>query len=104
MNNFERTYLQANEFERKAGFYWYLDNHHYIKDMADSLNTRLDIACGVVAALSPMIAWGDNLNLAYQMLKFKGKPPGKVKSNAFPRNIQKALKIIKTKKVFPYLR
>jgi hypothetical protein len=104
MTNFESTLLQANDFEKRAGFFWYLDSHNYIKEMSVSLNVKFDLACGIVAVLSPMLAWSENLNLAHQLIKFNGKLPASVKSSAFPLNIEKARKMLKAKRVFPYLR
>lgn len=102
MNNFEKLFLQANENERAMGFHWYLDAHNYLNSMADYFDKPLDIVCGITAVLSPMIPWNIDVNLTYNILKNKGKRPT-VTGGAFSQNIAKALKIYKTKRVFPSL-
>ena len=103
MNNFESTFLQANQFERNAGFNWYLDNHNYLRDMSKAFNVPLKITCSIVAVLSPGMAWQQNVNLAYNILKFKGKLPVHIKTSCYRANLKKAIQIYKTKKVFPFL-
>jgi hypothetical protein len=104
MNNFERCYLQSTENEKAMGVNWYLDSHNYLKEMSNYFDIPLNVTCGIVAVLSPMIAWQQNVNLAYHLLKFKCKIPKNIKNPSFPANFRKAIKIYKTKKVFPYLR
>jgi len=103
MNNFERTYLGSTEIEKTMGFHWYQDQHNYLKDMSAHFNVKLEVTCGIVAALSPLISWQENINIAYHFLKFKGKLPSNVKTSCFKINLKKALKIYRTKKVFPTL-
>ena len=103
MNNFESTFLQANQFERNAGFHWYNDGHNYLKDMAKHFNVPLKIVCGIVAVTSPGLSWSQNTILTYNILKFKGKL-SHIKTSCYKANIYKALNIYKAKKVFPYLR
>jgi len=103
MNNFERTYLESTETERIMGFHWYQDQHNYLRDMAGYFDVRLNVVCGVTAALSPMIAWKENLNMTYHVLKFKGRVPSNIKMPGLKGNIRKAIKIYRNKKVFPYL-
>ena len=103
MNNFEKTYLESNQFERSAGFYWYNDSHNYLKDMAVHFGVSLEVVCGIVAVTSPGLAWNQNTLLAYNILKFRGKLLN-IKVLGYRRNFQKAITIYRTKKVFPYLR
>lgn len=103
MNNFERVYLESTEIEKNMGFHWYQDQHNYLKDMSTYFDVKLSITCGIVAALSPLISWSVNVNLAYHILKFKGKLPRHLKTPCLPANLKKALKIYRTKKVFPTL-
>jgi hypothetical protein len=102
MNNFEREFLGANDFERKTGLYWYVDGHNYLKEMSKHFNVPLDIVCGMVAVTSPLLAWSVNVNLVYNILKFKGKV-SHIKTPCFSRNLTKALMIYKKRKVYPYL-
>jgi len=103
MNNFERTYLESTETERVMGFHWYQDQHNYLRDMAEHFDVKLDVVCGITAALSPMISWQENLNMTYHVLKFKGRVPSNVKMPGFKINVQKAIKIYRNKEVFPHL-
>lgn len=103
VSNFERVYLQANEQERAMGFHWYIDNNRYLIDMASFFNVEAKIVIGMTAVLSPGMAWQANVNLVYNMLKFKCKM-SQIKSSAYKPNIEKAIKIYRKKQVFPYLR
>jgi hypothetical protein len=104
MNNFEKTYLQSSDIERTMGLHWYADQHNYLKDMAGHFDIPLNVVCGITAVLSPLMAWQENVNLTYQILKFKGKLPAIFKTACFPLNLKKAIKIYKSKKVFPTLK
>lgn len=104
MNEFERTFLMANDQERAMGFHWYLDAHNYLKAMAAKFNKPLSMVCAMVAVTSPLLAWSVNVNLAYNLLKNKGKFVSRGKAPCFRRNLNKAQAIYKTKKVFPSLR
>jgi hypothetical protein len=104
MNNFERVYLQSTEIERAMGLHWYADQHSYLKDMANHFDVPMKLVCGITAVLSPQISYQQNINLAYHVLKFKGKLPSNLKTPCFSLNLKKAIKIYKSKKVFPSLR
>lgn len=104
MNNFERVYLESTEIEKTMGFHWYQDQHTYLKDMSEHFNIPLNVVCGITAVLSPMVSWQQNINMTYHILKFKGKMPGNIKMPGFRGNIRKAIKIYRTKKIFPSLR
>lgn len=103
MNAFERTYLESTAIEKNMGVHWYADQHAYLKDMSEHFDISLDLVCGITAVLSPMISWQENVNMTYHMLKFKGKIPSNIKMPGFKFNVRKALKIYRSKKVFPYL-
>lgn len=104
MNNFEKTYLESNQFERNAGFHWYNDGHNYLKDMSIHFNVPLKIVCGLVAVISPGLSWSQNTLLAYHILKFKSRLPSFIKNACYPANLKKAVAIYRTKKVFPHLK
>ncbi len=103
MNNFEKVYLQSTEIEKNMGLHWYSDQHNYLKDMSAHFDIPLDIVCGITAVLSPLISWQKNLTLSYHIFKFKGKLPVNLKTSCFSLNLKKAIKIYKSKKVFPAL-
>jgi len=103
MNQFEKTYLESNQFERNAGFHWYNDGHNYLKDMSIHFNIPLKIVCGIIAVTSPSLSWSQNTILTYNILKFKGKL-SHIKTPCYKANLYKALNIYKTKRVFPHLR
>lgn len=103
MSNFEKVYLESTEIEKSMGLHWYADQHNYLKDMSAHFDVPLDVVCGITAALSPMVSWQLNLNMVYHVLKFEGKVPKSIKMPGIYRNVQKAFKIYRTKKVFPTL-
>jgi hypothetical protein len=104
MNNFEKVYLQSTEIEKNMGLHWYADQHNYLRDMGGHFDIPLDVVCGITAALSPLISWQLNVNLTYHILRFKGKLPSNIKTSCFPLNLKKAIKIYKSKKIYPSLR
>jgi hypothetical protein len=103
MNNFERVYLGSTEIEKSMGLYWYSDQHGYLKDMALHFDVPLKVVCGITAVLSPGVSWQANVNMTYHILKFKGKVPASVKMPGYRANVKKALRIYKSKRVFPSL-
>ncbi len=103
MNEFEKVYLQSTTVEKAMGIHWYSDQHNYLKEMSDHFGIPLNVTCGITAVLSPMVSWQENVNMTYHILKFKGKLPSGVKMPGFKTNVKKALRIYKTKRVFPTL-
>ena len=102
MNNFEKTWLQASEGERNKGFFWYSDQHNYLKAMAGYYGIPFNVVCGITAVLSPSISWDVNLNAVRLLLQNKGKVSG-IKTTGYPLNWKKATRMYRNRKVFPYL-
>jgi hypothetical protein len=103
MNNFEKVYLQSTDIEKTMGLHWYEDQHNYLKEMANYFDVPFKIVCGITAVLSPSISWQSNVNLTYDLLRFRGHIPAHIKKPCYKINLTKAIKIYKNKRVFPYL-
>jgi hypothetical protein len=97
MNNLETVFSMRTITEEKQGKYWYADSREYLLAMSIKLDVSFKVACGVTAALSPMIAWKTNLNYTYSILKGK-------KVNGLYKNIDKAKAIKKSGIVMEHLK
>ena len=65
-NNILSIWNQCTEEDK---FDWYQSAHEWAKEEAKVLNTDTQKVCGVVAALSPLKTWKQNLKLASQMVR-----------------------------------
>lgn len=60
----------ADQLER--GRAWYPDAHAVARDQAAEHGVTIEVASGVIAALSPRMGWGQNIMLAERMLASGG--------------------------------
>lgn len=71
-NNLLNIWEQCTEEDK---FDWYGDAHHWAEWMAKDRDITISHICGVIAALSPLKTWKQNLKLAGEMIQ-TGKPVG----------------------------
>ena len=74
--NITRLFRTATTEQISAGADWYLDAHKIASDLAVANGVTLDVAAGVIAAVSPLNSWGANINLAGRILASQGKHSG----------------------------
>ena len=61
--NILKTYRQATDAQRHEGMTWYDEAHN----LAASLDSDVDRAAGIIAALSPQMSWNRNAALAVRL-------------------------------------
>lgn len=88
--NITRVYRQATEAQIASGMSWYDAANDEAARLADLHGVTLDVAAGVIAALSPMMGWGANKLVAGRILAEQGRAT----SGAMKANIAKANRII----------
>lgn len=76
-----RLFRTATAEEVQAGADWYADAYRIAGVFAERYNVSREVAAGVIAALSPLNAWGSNLNLAARFLDAGGLDAGYLKAN-----------------------
>jgi len=74
--NVTRLFRTATAAEIEAGAAWYTDAREIADAMAIAYGVTPEIAAGVIAALSPLQSWGENVNLAHRFLKAGGLTSG----------------------------
>lgn len=79
--NVTRIFRQATPEQIQAGMDWYADARRIADTFADRYSTTPEIAAGVIAALSPLNSWGNNINLASRFLEAGGLDAGYLKAN-----------------------
>lgn len=81
VRNITRLFRTATPEEVQAGADWYADARRIAGVYAERYNVSVEVAAGVIAALSPLNSWGNNLNLAARFLEAGGLDAGYLKSN-----------------------
>ena len=71
-----RLFRTATTEQIVAGADWYRDAHEVAAALAVKNDVTVDIAAGVIAALSPLNSWGSNVNLAARFLAAGGLHAG----------------------------
>lgn len=96
--NIKSTYYQALQYPTvvSTGMNWYLTANSIAQGLSRRHNVSLEIACGVIAALSPNNRWERNLIDADLMLKhFRlGDKIDSFKSATYNHNKEKAWQIV----------
>ena len=87
--NVLRAWHAATDAERANGRLWYADAYAVAESLAQNRCLPVSCAAGVIAALSPRVAWADNIDAARMLLD--GVTPSGI---AFGRNIAKAQAIL----------
>lgn len=79
--NITRVFRKASAEEIQAGADWYADARRIAEGFAEAYDVTPEIAAGVIAALSPLNSWGNNVNLAARFLAAGGLDAGYLKAN-----------------------
>jgi hypothetical protein len=74
--NITRLFRTATVEQIAAGADWYRDAHEIATALAAKNDVSVEIAAGVIAALSPLQSWGANVNLAARFLAAGGLNAG----------------------------
>lgn len=96
--NITRIFREATPEQIEAGIDWYADARRIAGVLADQYDVTVDVAAGVIAALSPLNSWGNNVNLAARFLAAGGLDAGYLKAN-----LAKARRILAGEPVKPTL-
>jgi hypothetical protein len=98
----EKTYLRFKEVYKAAmlsevrqGTGWYREAHIYLEQLAAHFDLPIEKVIGITAALSPRANWKQNISDTYHFIKNKGK----YKVVSYYQQKQKALAILRLKKV-----
>lgn len=62
----------ATPRQRSKGEQWYPDAHGVARDQVEEYGVTIEVASGIIAALSPRLGWGSNVMLAERMLNSRG--------------------------------
>ena len=76
VRNITMLFRTATATEISEGANWYADAHEIAKALAVKHGVSVEIAAGVLAALSPLNSWGHNVNLAARFLAAGGLDAG----------------------------
>lgn len=90
VRNITRVFRAATAADIDAGADWYRDANNVAGALALKHGVTADIAAGVIAAVSPLNSWGNNVNLAARILAAGGT----LTTGGLRANIAKANRII----------
>lgn len=79
--NVTRIFREASAEQIQAGMDWYADANRIARVYAERYEVSVEVAAGVIAALSPLNSWGNNLNLAARFLEAGGLDAGYLRAN-----------------------
>lgn len=74
--NITRLFRTATMEQVVAGSDWYADAHRIADSFATKYGVSVDVAAGIIAALSPLQSYGANINLAARFLAAGGLHSG----------------------------
>lgn len=84
--NVTRLVRGATDEEFMAGVNWYSDARIIAQALADRGGVTVDCAAGVIAALSPLRSWGENVNLAARAIDSGGLVSGTMRDQILKVN------------------
>ena len=96
--NICKLYRESTAAQRESGVRWYADAATISAALADKYDITWEQAAGVIAALSPLRSWGDNVNLAARAIANGGLTGG-----AFKDSVAKVNRILAGEKVLDVL-
>lgn len=79
--NITKVFRSATAEEIQAGADWYADAYTIAEALAARYDVSVSTAAGVIAALSPLNSWGNNINLATRFIAAGGLDAGYLKAN-----------------------
>lgn len=72
VNNILKVYNQASN--KTISNNWYVEANEFASTLSQKYGVKLSVACGIIAALSPLKSWTENKRIAESFLKTgKGK-------------------------------
>lgn len=74
--NITTLYRKATAEQVAMGLSWYEEAHNLAQSLAEQHGVTLEVAAGVIAALSPINSWGVNKALAAKFLEAGGMDEG----------------------------
>lgn len=74
--NITKVFRTATPAEIETGTGWYSDAYDVALAMAKAYDSNLSTAAGIIAALSPLNSWGNNVNLAHRLMASGGLTRG----------------------------
>lgn len=90
VKNIIKVYNQATPEEKDYWGRWYHNAKTDVQELAVQFNLPFPVVAGIVAVLSPGNKWSMNLLAAERLLQ------GQSKINAYPRQVQRAQRILET--------
>lgn len=79
--NVTAVFRSATAEQVQAGIDWYADARRIAEVLAGQYDVTVNVAAGVIAALSPLNSWGNNVSLAARFLAAGGLDAGYLKAN-----------------------
>jgi hypothetical protein len=70
------VFRTASAMQLADGIKWYADAHEFAAEIAEIGGVTVDVAAGVIAALSPLNSWGHNQVLARRFMENGGLTAG----------------------------
>jgi hypothetical protein len=90
VQNIIQVYNQATPEEKDYWGKWYHNAKSDVEELARQFNLPFPVVAGIVAVLSPGNKWSMNLLATLKLLQ------GQTKINAYPRQVQRAQRILET--------
>ena len=79
-------FRRATSSQIETGRRWYIEAHEIARDQAAEHGVTIEVASGVIAAMSPRLGWGPNCVIAERMLASRGT----LDHGALGRSLQQA--------------
>lgn len=79
-------FRRATASQTETGRRWYVEAHGIARDQAEEHGVTIEVASGVLAAMSPRLGWGPNVMIAERMLASRGT----LDRGALGRSLQQA--------------
>ena len=79
-------FRRATSSQVETGRRWYIEAHEIARDQAEEHGVTIEVASGVLAAMSPRLGWGPNCVIAERMLASRGT----LDHGALGRSLQQA--------------
>jgi hypothetical protein len=95
--NIRRTYASATAEERQQGLVWYSNAYWFAHVLADRYGVGVDIAAGVIAAISPNTHWAQNKRDAEKLIAAWKRSPraaARARLATYGANKRKAIRML----------
>lgn len=79
VENILKVYATADKLDVATGLNWYSDAFGIAEDIGSKHDVHPIVVAGVIAALSPRLEWGANVNLAHRFVAAGGLESGYLK-------------------------